>query len=64
MDLSKFLDKKVRIIDIDNCEFIGKVEIFTDKYNDPEEKDNITLYNEKDYISFYEDEIKSIKIID
>ena len=56
--------KNVKLISNKNKEYIGFVENYTDKLNDPEEKDNIVIrIKSKPYI-FYDDEIKSIEILD
>ncbi len=65
MDLENYWGKKVRIKDIDNKELVGFVSGSTDKNNNPEEKNSIDLLKvEYSIYEIFEDEIKSIKIID
>ena len=55
--------KNIKLTNTMNNVFVGFVENYTDRLNDPEEKDNIVLrINHKPYI-FYEDEIKNIEIL-
>lgn len=64
MNLEKYWGKKVKIKDIDGKEWIGFVSGFTDKNNNPEEKDSIDLKIDYSIYEIFEDEIKSIKTID
>lgn len=64
MNLEKYWGKKVKIKDIDNKEWVGFVSGFTDKNNNPEEKDSIDLKANYSVYEIFEDEIKSIKTID
>ena len=64
MNLENYWGKKVKIKDIDNKEWVGFVSGFTDKNNNPEEKDSIDLKVDYSIYEIFEDEIKSIKIID
>ena len=60
MSLKGFWGKRVILTDIDDAVFRGTVSIFTDKLNDPDNKDNITLVSKGKNICFYADEIKNI----
>ena len=67
MKIDKLFDnniKKVKIIDIDNQEFVGDIDNVTDKLNDPEGKDNITIRVGNDLINIYDDEIKSFEVLE
>lgn len=64
INLEKYRGKKVKIKDIDGKEWIGFVSGFTDKNNNPEEKDSIDLKINYNIYEIFEDEIKSIKTID
>ncbi len=60
----KYRDKKVKIIDIDDKEFSGVVEVIESDL----ERDDLATYigikNKESIISFYEEEIKSIEIME
>ena len=64
MNLENYWGKKVKIIDIDDKEWVGFVSGFTDENNNPEEKASIDLKVDYSIYEIFEDEIKSIKIID
>lgn len=64
MNLENYWGKKVKIKDIDKKEWVGFVSGFTDKNNNPEGKDSIDLKVDYSIYEIFEDEIKSIKIID
>ena len=60
---NNLLEHKVRIVDIDNQVFVGAVELITDKEDDPEGKNSISLRVGYKLIGINDDEIKSIEII-
>ena len=66
MDLEDYVGKKVRIISINDNEFIGKAEGFTQALDNEPEIASIDIENEKDskLYELYENEIKSIEIIE
>ena len=64
MELSNFLEKTVEIVDVFDNIFTG----YVDEYFYPEDNENgkesITIQTQRgEYIEFYEQDIKSIKII-
>lgn len=62
--LEEYLNKKVRIIDIDNQKFIGYVETYTPAIDSEEGLEEIAILdNENKLIGFNENEIKSIEVI-
>lgn len=63
MDLEQYFCKKVRVVDIDDIEYIGKVAAFTyAKDNGDIGEDSIAIFEER--IELAESEIKSIEIIE
>lgn len=57
--------KRVKIIDVDDQVFNGKIVTITDKGdNDETGRDSIDLYDGKNYIFFSDNEIKSIEVLD
>lgn len=64
MKLEDCWGQKVKLIDINNNEWIEIVVGFTVKNNNSEEKDSIDLKIDYNIYEIYEDEMKLIKIID
>ncbi|EGT3685962.1 TPA: hypothetical protein ACMU21_002958 [Clostridioides difficile] len=62
-NLINYMSEKVKIIDIDNKEWIGYVKTYTPAIDSDNEINEIGLKQEDCLISFQEDEIKSIEII-
>mgnify|MGYP006947036569 CR=1 FL=1 len=57
--------KNVRLIDIDNQVFEGRITDVTGKEdNDETNRDSLTIFNGKDYIFFSDNEIKNIEVLD
>ena len=57
--------KKVKLTDIDNQVFNGKMVAITGKEdNDETGRDSIDLYHGKNYIFFSDNEIQSIEILE
>lgn len=63
-NLRKYWGKSVKLLDIDNDEWIGFVEGYTDCNNNPEEEESIDIRVDNSLIVFFPDEIKSIEILD
>lgn len=63
-NLRKYWGKSVKLLDIDDDEWIGFVEGYTDSNNNPEEEESIDLRVDNSLIMFFPDEIKSIEILD
>lgn len=63
-NLRKYWGKSVKLLDIDDDEWIGFVEGYTDSNNNPEEEESIDLRVDNSLIIFFPDEIKSIEILD
>lgn len=63
-NLRKYWGKNVSLLDIDDDEWIGFVEGYTDSNNNPEEEESIDIRVDNSLIVFFPDEIKSIEILD
>lgn len=65
MDLWKYTGKKVKLVDIDNKEWVGKCEGYTSDVDNDNGVASITIMTDpyEGTICFYENEIKSIKEI-
>lgn len=63
-NLRKYWGKSVRLLDVDDDEWIGFVEGYTDSNNNPEEEESIDIRVDNSLIVFFPDEIKSIEILD
>lgn len=66
MNLEDYVGKKVKIIDIENHEFIGKAIGYVQALDNEPEIDEIDILNELDNknYSLFENEIKSIEVIE
>lgn len=64
LDLDKLWGKDVKLIDVEDNTWRGFVGLVADRNNTPDCKDEITLKIDFEYYSFYDDEIKSIEILD
>lgn len=66
MDLVDYVGKRIKIIDIDGKEFIGKAIGFSQALDNEPEIDEIDIKNEKDnkLYGIFENEIKSIEILE
>lgn len=63
-NLRQYWGKSVKLLDIDDDEWIGFVEGYTDSNNNPEEEESIDIRVDNSLIIFFPDEIKSIEILD
>lgn len=63
-NLRKYWGKNVSLLDIDDDEWTGFVEGYTDSNNNPEEEESIDIRVDNSLIVFFPDEIKSIEILD
>lgn len=66
MDLEKYINKNVIIIDDTDKKWKGNINSFTSAIDNDEDYDSITLettQQTKGLVEFREDEVKSIKII-
>ena len=63
-NLRKYWGKNVSLLDIDDDEWIGFVEGYTDSNNNPEEEESIDIRVDNSLIMFFPDEIKSIEVLD
>ena len=64
IDLKQYFQKDVKLIDADNKEWTGRVTNYEYADENYEEKECIDLKTNGKYIVFYEDEIKSIEVIE
>ena len=64
LDLDKLWGKDIKLTDVEGNVWNGFVDGVTDRNNTPDCKDEITLMIDFRYHSFYDDEIKSIEILD
>ena len=64
LDLDKLWGKDIKLTDVEGNVWNGFVDGVTDRNNTPDGKDEITLMIGFEYYSFYDDEIKSIEILD
>ena len=64
IDLKQYFQKDVKLIDVDNKEWTGRVINYEYADENYEKKECIDLKTNNKYIVFYKDEIKSIEILE
>lgn len=60
-NLSEYLNKEVKIVDIDGEIFIGIVQTYTPQIDSDEDQDEIAISVDDSLIGFMQNEIKSIE---
>ena len=63
-NLKKYWGKNIRLIDIDNGEWRGFVEGYTDSNNNPEEEESIDVRIGHSLYIFFPCDIKDIEILE
>lgn len=64
MGLKKYFGKQVKVTDIDDTEWLGKVETYTPHLDSESSEEEVGLMTDKGLLGFAKSEIQSIEIVD